>query len=95
MRDSEITDKVLMSISHKCGCKFMELGISLGLDYQAIANRVSRLEGKPEHLKAFEVLQEWKARGADCEALAAALEGIGMNGIALKYCYTRTADTSD
>ena len=78
-----------MSISHKSGCKFMELGIGLGLDYQAIANRVSRLEGKPEHLKAFEVLQEWKARGGSYGELAEALEGIGMRSMALKYCYTR------
>lgn len=87
--DSEITDKVLMSISHKCGSKFMELGISLGLDYQIIANRISRLEGRPEHLKAFEVLQEWKARGASFGVLAEALEGIGMNGTASQHCYTR------
>ena len=67
----------------------MELGISLGLDYQAIANRISRLEGRPEHLKAFEVLQEWKGRGASYGVLAEALEGIGMHGTASKYCYTR------
>lgn len=79
-----------MSISQKCGSKFMELGISLGLDYDIITNRISRLEGrKAEHLKAFEVLQEWKARGGSYEVLARALEEIGLNGVALKLCYTR------
>lgn len=68
----------------------MELGISLGLDYETISNRVSRLDQgrKAEHLKAFEVLQEWKARGASYEALAHALEEIGLNSVALKTCYT-------
>lgn len=68
----------------------MELGINLGLDYQTIANRISQLEGrKAEHLKAFEVLQEWKARGSSYNMLAQALEDVGLNGAALDYCYTR------
>jgi hypothetical protein len=66
----------------------MELGISLGLDYQTIANRISRLEGKAaEHLKAFEVLQEWKSRGSSYSALARALEDVGLDDIAVRYCY--------
>lgn len=66
----------------------MELGISLGLDYQTIANRISRLEGKAaEHLKAFEVLQEWKSRGASYPVLARALEDAGLDSVAAHYCY--------
>ncbi len=68
----------------------MELGISLGLDYQTIANRINRLERKAaEHLKAFEVLQEWKARGSSYEELSRALEDAGMSSVAMEYCYVR------
>ena len=88
VRESEITDKALLGVATGCGTKYMELGISLGLDYQSIANRISRLEGKAaEHLKAFEVLQEWKSRGASYGALARALEEIGLNNVASKHCY--------
>ena len=85
-----------MSVSQRCGCKFMELGISLGLDYETVSNRISRLEGRrPEHLKAFEVLQEWKARqGAGSggySELARALEDVGLHGVALKHCYTSSS----
>lgn len=66
----------------------MELGISLGLDYQTIVNRISRLEGKAaEHLKAFEVLQEWKSRGSSYPVLARALEEAGLDGVSVQYCY--------
>ena len=86
--ESQITDKVLLGVSKMCGSKYMELGIGLGLDYQTIANRISRLEGKAtEHLKAFEVLQEWKSRGSSYEGLARALEDVGLNYVAMKYCY--------
>ena len=88
MCDSEITDRDLMSISQKCGSKYVELGISLGLDYQTVMNRTGRHEGKSEHMKAFEVLQEWKGRGFSYEALIHALEEIGLHGVALRYCYT-------
>ena len=71
----------------------MELGIGLGLDYQTIANRISRLEGKTaEHLRAFEVLQEWKCRGASYAGLARALEEIGLDSVAMKYCYVRVCE---
>lgn len=80
-----------MSISHKCGSKFLELGLGLGLDYPTIMNRVSRHEGKGEHLKAFEVLQEWKGHGFSCEMLARALEGVGLHQVALRYCYNEVS----
>lgn len=90
VRESKLTDKVLLGVSQKCGNKYMELGISLGLDYQTIANRINRLEGKAaEHLKAFEVLQEWKARGSSYEELSRALEDAGMSSVAMEYCYVR------
>ena len=91
--DFEITDKELMSISHECGSRYLDLGISLGLTYPTIMNRVSRHEGKNEHLKAFEVLQEWKGRDFNYEVLARALENIGLNRIAAKYCYTTEGGT--
>lgn len=88
VRESEITDKALLGVATGCGTKYMELGISLGLNYQSIANRISRLEGKAaEHLKAFEILQEWKSRGSSYGALAKALEDVGLNNVASKHCY--------
>lgn len=72
----------------------MELGIGLGLDYQTIANRISRLEGKAaEHLKAFEVLQEWKSRGSSYALLARALEDVGLDEVAVRHCYMSGDDT--
>ena len=85
--NSNITDKVLMSISRECGSKYVELGIGLGLEYKTIMNRLSQHEGKSDHMKAFEVLQEWKGRNFSCEMLAEALEEVGLKEIALKYCY--------
>lgn len=92
MHTSKITDKVLLGISEHVASKFIDLGIGLGLDYSAIINCVSRVERQPDYMKAFEVLQEWKAeKGIDCEALAKALKGIRMGGIALKYCYLKSS----
>ncbi len=56
MCQSDITDRDLMSISHACGSKYVDLGIGLGLNYSTIMNRLGAHEGKSEHLKAFEVL---------------------------------------
>ena len=87
MSEDELTDKDLLSISLKCGSKYLELGLHLGLDYQTITNRVSRHEGRGEHLKAFEVLQEWRGRGFSFTVLAHALEKVGLHQLALRYCY--------
>ena len=87
MSEDELTDKDLLSISLKCGSKYLELGLHLGLDYQTITNRVSRHEGRGEHLKAFEVLQEWRGRGFSFSVLAHALEKVGLHQLALRYCY--------
>ena len=87
MCQSDITDRDLMSISHACGSKYVDLGIGLGLNYSTIMNRLGAHEGKSEHLKAFEVLQEWKSRDFSYDVLAQALEDIGLGRTALKYCY--------
>ncbi len=89
--DSIITENFLLAISLKCSRKFLELGISLGINNWEIENLVC-----PENRKAFGVLLAWKRRGkAECGALAEALEGIGRRDIALKYCYAGATDTSD
>jgi len=87
LSDDSIADKDLLSISRQCSSKYLELGVHLGLDYQTVMNRISRQEGKGEHLKAFEVLQEWKGRGFSFSDLAQALENVGLHQLAARYCY--------
>ena len=65
----------------------MDLGIGLGLNYLTIMNRIGAHEGKSEHIKAFEMLQEWKSREFNYEMLAHALDEVGLGRTALKYCY--------
>ncbi len=86
---AELNDRDLLNISLQCNSKYLELGLHLGLDYQTINNRVSRHEGKGDHLKAFEVLQEWKGRDFNISALAHALETVGHHHLAQQYCYNQ------
>ena len=87
IRRDDISDKILMDISHKASYKYLEVGIQLGLTYSTIQNTVG---GSREHLKTFHVLQEWKARAANeftFSKLAHALEQVGLISLAQEFCY--------
>lgn len=91
MKQGDVTgDKLLMDVAWEVGGKWEELGVNLGLDYMVVQNAVSSAGGKPDHMKAFYILQEWKKRNvfkATHRALAKALEESGLNSCAQKYCY--------
>lgn len=83
-------DKFLMDIAHEIGGKWEEVGVALGVDFKVLRSVVGSETGKPDHMKAFYMLQEWKSRAAEnCtyKFLAAALEGGGLNTCAQQYCY--------
>lgn len=93
--DTNLDDKLLMEISWEVGGKWEELGVAVGLDHKVISNAVSSASSKPDHMKAFYVLQAWKKRHAlesPYKALAAALEdqAVGLNSCAQKHCYTNS-----
>ncbi len=79
-----------MKVARTVGAKWEEMGVALGLDFGTIKSTVSDVGGRPEHMKAFYVLQEWKGRA--CEEftyakLASALEEAGMHSCAQIHCY--------
>ena len=88
----DISDRTLMDISHAACSKYIELGLQLNLSYNVIHSRVGTVgTTKPEHLKMFHVLQEWKGRAASdftFEVLSKALEEVGLASVAQDYCYT-------
>ena len=91
MREGELTDKFLMEVAHSVGSKWEELGIALDLDFGTIRSVVGADSGRPEHMRAFYVLQEWKYRAAEgftYGRLASALEEVGLNRCAQGHCYT-------
>ena len=84
-------DKFLMEVARAVGPKWEELGIALGLDFGTIKSTVSDVGSKPEHMKAFYILQEWKCRACNnftYTTLASALEEAGLQSCAQRYCYT-------
>lgn len=83
-------DKFLMDVARGIGPKWEEVGIALGLDFGTIKSAVSDDSNRPEHMKAFYVLQEWKHRACDeftHARLASALEEAGMHTCAQTHCY--------
>ena len=92
LRMDDISDRTLMDISHAACSKYIELGLQLNLSYSVIHSRVGTVgTTKPEHLKMFHVLQEWKGRAASdftFEVLSKALEEVGLASVAQDYCYT-------
>ena len=92
MREGHITDKFLMEVSHSVCSKWEELGIALDLDFGTIRSVVGGTGdgSRPEHMRAFYVLQEWKRRAADgftFARLASALEEAGLTSCAQQHCY--------
>lgn len=92
-KDRVSDDKLLMAVSWEVGEKWEELGVALGLEYKVVQSVQSNAVQRPDHMKAFHMLQEWKNRSAfkaTYTALAEALEGCGLNSCAQKHCYTDT-----
>lgn len=82
--------KFLMDVAWEVGDRWEELGVGLGLEYKVLQSVVGSQTGKPDHMKAFYMLCEWKSRAgfkATYDTLADALEGTGLNSCAEKYCY--------
>ncbi len=83
-------DRLLMEVARAVGPKWEELGIALGLDFGTLKSAVIDSGGRPEHMKAFYALQEWKHRACDdftYGRLASALEEAGLHSCAQSYCY--------
>ena len=102
VRDGKIGDKsdrFLMEVAHGIGPKWEEVGVALELDYDTVNSVVGSSDsGKPEHLKAFHMLQEWKRRAAfefSFTRLAAALEEAGLSSCAQQHCYEQHSDSND
>ena len=90
MRQGEMSDKFLMGVAHSVGSKWEELGVALNLDFGTIRSVVGADDGRPEHMRAFYMLQEWKRRAAEgftFVTLATALEEAGLNSSAQRHCY--------
>ena len=89
--DGYMTDKLLLQIAKSVGSKYEELGIALGLQSVTVSSVAGVAgEGRPEHMKAFYVLQEWKRVATEnftFETLIAALEEAGLNSCARETCY--------
>lgn len=86
-------DKFLMDLGWEVGGKWEEVGVSLGVEYKVLQSVVGSQMGKPDHMKAFYMLLEWKKRyalRATYTTLAKALEESGLNSCAEQYCYTYT-----
>ncbi len=90
-RDDDINDQTLLDISQAACSKYMDLGIRLGLPYTVITSTIGGVGSiKPEHLKMFYVLQEWKGRAANkftFDVLSEALEDVGLASVAHNFCY--------
>lgn len=83
-------DKILMDVAWEVGEKWEELGVVLGLEYKVLQSVVGSQQGKPDHMKAFYMLCEWKSRSgsrATYTTLADALEESGLNACAEQHCY--------
>jgi len=91
LRTDEITDQTLLEISRSVCSKYTELGIQLKLLFTEVQSIIGGLgPDKPDHLKAFYILQEWKARaGGDYsyQTLCTAMEHIGLTSTAHRLCY--------
>ena len=83
-------DKLLMDVGWEVGEKWEEVGVALGLEYKVLQSVVrSQHQGKPDHMKAFHMLREWKRRRAyraTYTELGQALEECGLNSCAEEYC---------
>ncbi len=91
LRTDPISDKALLDISHVACSKYIELGVCLDLSYNEIQSITGGIgSSKPEHLKAFYILQEWKGRAGfefTFGGLSKALETVGLTSAAQQYCY--------
>ncbi len=90
-------EKRLMDIAWEVGEKWEELGIALGLQYKVLQSAVGSQQGSKLHMKAFQMLQEWRQRlgnKATYPTLAKALEESGLVGCAQRHCYRATDTTS-
>lgn len=84
-------DKFLMNIAREICEKWEEVGIALAIDYKVLKSVIGGDTSKPDHTKAFHMLQEWKARAEDnftYQVLSSALEDCGLNSCAQQYCYS-------
>ena len=92
LRDDDIDDETLLDISQAACSKYTDVGIRLGLPYSVISSTIGGVgSSKPEHLKMFYVLQEWKERAANkftFDVLSKALEDVGLASVARNFCYT-------
>lgn len=83
-----------MDVAWEVGEKWEELGVVLGLEYKVLQSVVGSQLGKPDHMKAFYMLCEWRSRSgarATYATLADALEESGLNSCAEKHCYNKEA----
>lgn len=91
LRSETISDKTLLAISKEVCSKYVDLGIELDLPHSTVESTTGAVgASKPEHLKAYYVLQSWKQRaGSDFTftVLARALEDIGLATVAQNHCY--------
>lgn len=92
LREGKIkSDKLLMDVAWEIGGKWEEVGIALGVDYKVLKSVVASEVAKADHIRAFNMLQEWKSRAADrytYSTLSSALESTGLNTCAREHCYT-------
>lgn len=91
VKSGEIGDKVLMGVAWEITDKWNEVGVSLSIGFKILQSTIGSLGTIPDHMKAFHMLQEWKARAAEnytYQTLASALEENGLRACALKFCYT-------
>ena len=81
-----------MHIAKSVGSKYEELGIALGLEWETVSSVTGSVgDPRPDYMKAFHVLQEWKRAAADnltFVTLRDALEEAGLSTCAQVMCYT-------
>ena len=85
-----VSDEELMDIARDVNSNWQELAAYLNVSYSVIQSIAIQYQSSESHMMSYHMLQKWKkqsACGCNYETLGIALGRVGLQSLAVKYCY--------
>ena len=85
-----VSDEELMDIARDVNSNWQELATYLNVSYSVIQSIAIQYQSSESHMMSYHMLQKWKKQstcGCNYETLGIALGRVGLQSLAVKYCY--------